>query len=198
MGTKLEYAVILMIIFFLSALLAVIIVSIYPDAINIPIATKSEIITNASTDLGNFFITILIRNLSIAFIILSSSIARQKIIPAAIIASNGFAICAAIFKAIQLYGIGMLIPFVPHAIIELPAIILVGVYSFVAVDEFKKASPYSTIREYLMAKLHIPRAALNQYIFRPYFLYVTPMFIIAAAIEAYISSQLLIIVVNAL
>lgn len=196
MGRKTRYALIIAAIFFLSSMAAAIISIARPELIPFQIATKESMKLTASSNLNDTFLSLLINNLFISFIIISSSIGRQKVLPAAIIAANGFSIGGTIFKVVQVYGAEMLIPFLPHAIIELPAIVLVGTFTFVAIDEIKRVSPYSTITEYLTAKLKIPRQTMNQYIFKPYFFYVVPMFVVAAAVEAYISAQLLVMVVS--
>jgi uncharacterized membrane protein SpoIIM required for sporulation len=128
---------------------------------------------------------------------MSSAIAKTKIIPAVIESINGFAIGGLVTKTALIYGFAFTQVFVPHAIIELAAIILAVAYSFVAVDIINEVAPHSSFREYVTAKLKIRKEILNQYILGPYFKRVLPLIVLAAVIEAYISFRLFGMVVGA-
>jgi uncharacterized membrane protein SpoIIM required for sporulation len=184
-------------IFAISALVSIFVVIYAPDLFPYEIiTTQAQLQQRATEDMNMIFLMVLSNNALILFFIMSSAIAKTKLIPGAIEAINGFAVGGVITKTTIVYGTMFTQVFIPHAFIEFAAIILAVTYSFVAIDIITEASPHASLKEYMTAKLKIRREIINKYILRPYFTRVLPIVIVAALIEAYISFRLFTMVVG--
>jgi len=175
--------------FVLGSIILVVSPHIVPETLQL-----SQLIARINTlDPFAFFLSILFNNIFVGMTIMFSAIFRIRVLPRFAILVN---ICANTMILGSVVGTIGWMPVlawtVPHGCIEIPMIILASTYGAIAADRFSSlpvgTSTPERIRNYIVAKVHVPRTMLISYAFRPYFTRVLPMTIIAAGIEAYIST----------
>jgi uncharacterized membrane protein SpoIIM required for sporulation len=141
----------------------------------------------AGIESGAFFIRLVLNNGLIALMVITSAIFRTKFIPQFFIFWNGFVLTIYSLTIVQAIGsLEFLSAFLPHAVIEIPALLLAATYATHAVDRFR--AEHMTWR--------IDPDSARWYLLIPYLYQVVPIIVVAAAIETFISLPVLKLVVG--
>ena len=134
-----------------------------------------------------FFVNVILNNALIALMVVMSAVFRKKFIPHLFIFWNGFVITIYSITIIQaIGGMQFVSAFMPHAIIELPTLLIAAVYATYAIDQFQAES----------ATWHVDRESARWYLLLPYLYRIVPFVVVAAAVETFISLPLLKLVVG--
>lgn len=185
--SRIKYMIIIYLVFFL---LAVFVVpaessSLYPQI------QKQDLINNSNHDKTASFLAILVRNLVVGLTIISIGLLGYEIFPSILLAWNAFTIGGAIamFQAKGMLVITLSI--LPHAIIELPmSIFAASIGCTLAYKMYTDG--YDIISLYHYRGDHQPiKNNIRKYLLKPYLLYIVPLIVIAAFIEAFISLEIL-------
>jgi stage II sporulation protein M len=183
--------------FIVPGIVGIIVINMFPGSLSV-YSRPEDIVAVAnsitSDNQFNVFVSLFINNAIISFIIITLGILRTKYIPSIIVAINGFIIMGLLSQMAIRYGWSTIfLSFLPHAMLEIPAIVISCTISFIAIDKLvevtKENSP--TWRDYLRADLKVKREVINNYIFAPFFKVVVPLLLTAAFLETYVSLSIL-------
>jgi len=172
--------------FIVPGIVGIIVINMFPGSLSV-YSRPEDIVAVAnsitSDNQFNVFVSLFINNAIISFIIITLGILRTKYIPSIIVAINGFIIMGLLSQMAIRYGWSTIfLSFLPHAMLEIPAIVISCTISFIAIDKLvevtKENSP--TWRDYLRADLKVKREVINNYIFAPFFKVVVPLLLTAA------------------
>lgn len=100
---------------------------------------SEKIATFDSSDSFALMLRIIFTNSSIMTIVIISSMSKQKLLPAGIIACNVFLVSGLVMSIISNYGIDVMIRgILPHMIMEFFVITICGMFAFVCVETFER------------------------------------------------------------
>jgi len=134
-----------------------------------------------------FFLHVVLNNALIALMVMMSTVFRKKFIPHLFIFWNGFVLTTYSLTIAQAIGwFQFLSAFMPHAVIEIPSLLIAAVFATHAIDRLNVEN----------TSWRIERGSARQYLFIPYFYRVVPFVIVAAAVETFISLPVLKVLVG--
>lgn len=183
--------------FIVPGIIGIIFINLFPGALSVHSRPEDIImVANSITPENSFgiFASLFINNAIVSFIVITLSILRNKYIPAVIMVVNGFIIMGILSQMAIKYGWSTIfLSFFPHAVLEIPAIIISCTISFIAIDKLMEITNENlpTWRDYLRADLKVNRKVINNYIFAPFFKIIIPLLLTAAFLETYVSLSIL-------
>lgn len=144
-----------------------------------PVALQKSL---AGIQSGTFFLHVILNNALIALMVMMSAAFRKKFIPHLFIFWNGFVLTTYSLTIVQAIGwLQFVSAFMPHAVIELPTLLIAAVYATHAIDRFNAEN----------TSWRVDRESAHWYLFIPYLYRVVPFIVVAAAVETFISLPVL-------
>lgn len=129
-----------------------------------------------------FFLHVILNNALIALMVMMSAAFRTKFIPHLFIFWNGFVITTYSLTIVQAIGwLQFVSAFLPHAVIEIPTLLIAAVYATHAIDRFNAEN----------ASWRVERESVRWYLLVPYLDRIVPFIVVAAAVETFISLPVL-------
>jgi len=152
--------------------------------------SKDKIKIMSIQDPTNFFTNLLINNLVASFIVIMIGSLGSRIIPLFFLSFNAFYIGELISVVNTQTTYLFIYAMVPHAIIELPTIILTASFGCYLAYKLKNITNSRNIFGYLKSKTNIYPVIIENGL-KPYFTIVVPLIIIGCIIESYVSLYIL-------
>ena len=160
-----------------------------------PDMTVDKIRIMSIQDLDDKFVSLLINNMVVSFIIVMIGLLGLKIVPAFYLSFNAFYLGELLATANKPDTIMFLYSIVPHGIIEIPTGILAATFGCYLAYRLQVFTGQRNIFGYLRSKININPIVFS-YGIKPYVMVILPLIIIGCVIEAYVSLYIMRIIFN--
>lgn len=152
--------------------------------------TVDRIHTLTTQDSSDFFIPLLYNNIIASFIIVMMGGFGIWLIPPIFLCYNAFYLGELISTASKPDTYLYIYAIFPHAIIELPTMILATVFGCYFAIKLRSLTGHRNIIQCIRARENILQIIFN-YGLKPYFLVILPLIILSCIIESYVSLYIL-------